>query len=1280
MSDAPAHTTTKSTSKKVWRRLRPLIAMVVLVPVLALVLLATSQTGLRWAYDYARPYVPGELTLASLDGSLIGPITVKGMAYSQDGARITLDELTLDWSPATLLAGHVNIRQLHARALDITLPAASASDQPLTLPDIVLPWRVALEDVVVDGVTLHQNGKDFALQQIRLDASTLFSRLDIKQLAVRADQFELTTNGELELARSYAHDLAVQWQARLPSATVPSTKVSSTKTIKGTGHLQGDLSNTRLQQTLSGPVKLTLDATLRELLTHPRWKAKAEARTADVSAFNAALPAVSGTVKLTGEGDLHTATLSGTAKGNYPEIGPFTSDFALQRLTDNSLWIEHLMLQAPDTDSQLQVRGQWAPGDNGGSVDMALQWHNLHWPPKKKTWFDSTVGSAWVVGSLQHYQAGLATDRPWPQSPPSDWYASADGTLDGLNFHSLRVHTPSGDALATGTLDWSPRLAWQAKVIASDVDPAGLFPQIPQLAQWPGQISTTINSKGHTDNGQLTTTADISKLTGTLRGYPVSLRSRATWADNGLDIAQFDFRSGMARVTAQGRVADKLQLDWSIAAKDVAELYPQAKGQLNANGRLSGTRAAPLVTTTLTGKTLELPGYAIGAIDATLAADVFRWQQIDAKIAAQSVTIPGYVLQSLDINVDRQRLVAKAVSDTETALLELQGEEDANGWRVNIQRADVQSRRFSDWQLQRPAMVTISKKAVHADALCWHNPDKAQLCATLHREMKSGTQGDTLAWQSRLDIQQLPLALFGPWLNPDLTITGVADATAELRFAMPAQLSGHAEIELPAGALAYPLLEGEAHRWDYRRGKLAINLDEKGLRASADLALADNDHFTGRINLPGASLLALDVDKQPLEASAQLSLHDASFIEAVVTDVQGVRGEVALKLAATGSLAQPIFSGQARLRNGGLHVPRLGLNVTQLTLNGESDSQNRLHYTLAAHSGDGDLAVDGHTTLDPSAGWPTELSIKGKAFEVSRIPEARVVVSPDLRITLQRRNITIQGDVHVPYARLQPKDLTTATRASSDVVIIGDEQKPQEKWVINSRVRLTLGEQVSFYGFGFEGRFGGNLLITDEPGQLTTASGELSIPEGKYRAYGQRLDVENGRLLYTGGPLTNPGLDLTAVRHINEVTAGLRVRGSLTQPQIELFALPAMGQTDTLSYLLLGRPIENASGEEGAMMAKAALALGLSGGNSLARSLTDQFGLDEMRVESSDTGEQASLVMGRYLSSRLYVSYGVGLIEAFNTFTVRYQISSKWQLKAESGEYQGADLLYTIER
>jgi translocation and assembly module TamB len=68
------------------------------------------------------------------------------------------------------------------------------------------------------------------------------------------------------------------------------------------------------------------------------------------------------------------------------------------------------------------------------------------------------------------------------------------------------------------------------------------------------------------------------------------------------------------------------------------------------------------------------------------------------------------------------------------------------------------------------------------------------------------------------------------------------------------------------------------------------------------------------------------------------------------------------------------------------------------------------------------------------------------------------------------------------------------------------------------------------------------------------------------------------------------------------------------------------------------------------------------------------------RGEGNDNGDDAALVVGRYLSPKLYVSYGVGLMESLNSITLRYPLSKRWQLEAESGEVHGADQFYTIER
>jgi translocation and assembly module TamB len=457
-------------------------------------------------------------------------------------------------------------------------------------------------------------------------------------------------------------------------------------------------------------------------------------------------------------------------------------------------------------------------------------------------------------------------------------------------------------------------------------------------------------------------------------------------------------------------------------------------------------------------------------------------------------------------------------------------------------------------------------------------------------------------------------------------------------------------------------------------------MDQRGVDASAKLVAGRGNTLNGKLFLPGAKVLTLDPKTQELRASADLDFKELDLIEALLPEIDKLQGDLALDFKIGGTLEQPELGLDAVISDGSLLVPGLGLSIDSIQLTGTTEAAGRFDFKFAAQSGDGSLSIEGDTLLDAKSGWPTTMHIKGDNFEVSRIPEARVRVTPDLTIRVQNRTIDIEGEITVPYAKLQPKDITMAERVSNDTIVIGDEDSPESRWTISTRVSVILGERVTFFGYGFEGHLGGRLFIEESEGQPTRGTGTIKVIEGRYRAYGQRLDIENGRLLFTGGPVTNPGLDLRAVRRSDAVITGIIVKGRLEQPHLELFSIPAMGQTDILSYLLLGRPMENTSGEEGATMTKAALALGVVGGDSMARSIGDRFGLDEMRVESDDRGDQASLVVGRYLSPKVYVSYGVGLVESINTLNLRYHVSERWRLEVSSGENHGADILYTIER
>jgi len=1238
------------------KRRRLTIIGLLLVVIGLVIWLAGTESGLRWAFSHARTYLPGKLSVTSIQGRLIGSITLNGVTYEQSDTQINAEQIIIKWQMSALLASNIKIQHLYVRSLNVDIPTAVKADQPLILPEFTLPWRVELKNVQVDGINIKQHDQSLALKQIRVNASARLSTLKIEALSVKASHYKINVKGELSTAKQYRHKLDIQWQTRLPSGVL----------LKGKGQLTGDTDKTKIHQQISGPLQMNLDAHLHDLLNQFTWQAKVNVSKFDTSQLSTDWPSLTGSLKLDLKGDLTTATLTGNLNGNNPQLGKLDGSFALSRKKDDSIHLDYLKLHATDAGIRLDTHGQWMPGLKGNEFKLAMSWKNFRWPLHKPAWFISDSGNGSIQGNPDHYQLKLAGTNIWEKIGPITWQVSADGDLTGLNIHNLRVKALNGDTVAMGKIQWSPELSWNSKISAANINPVKLWPQ------WPGQLKSDLSVKGHMQKGQLIANADITSLSGKLRGYPVSLRSMLKWQNNNLNIDLFKLVSGNSKVNLNGQIGAVTKLSWDISSKNLTELLPTAKGQLHTQGKLSGPRDQLLLKTTFNGKGLKLSSYAVGNIDGAISTDLFKWQKVDIKLAAQAIKLNDHTLQSINIKANSQHMVAKVISNIFNAEVVLDGKTDGTGWKGHVTRADFYSNQYENWKLKNNVSLSINKKLIVVDSLCWHNNKVASLCASLKHEK--------LAWQSSIKINKFPLSPFSQWLHPDLKLEGVTDATAELQYQVPDQLLGKIDIDLPAGAINYPLLEGKRDRWEYRNGKINILLNQQGLNASTEFVLINGDKVQALISLPGAKLLKLDQHHQPIQASAKLNMHDTGLIEALVPETQDIKGSLAINLSVSGTLARPRITTHADLANGSLQIPRLGLTIKQLSVKANSDNLDKINFRLDAKSGDGNLTVEGQTTLDQVAGWPTTISVKGKQLQVSNIPEAQVQISPDLIIKLKKHNIEINGAIHIPYAKLQPKDVTTAARVSGDAVIISDQQPVQQKWSILSRIRLTLGDKVSFYGFGFEGRLGGNLLLEDEPGQLTKATGEINIPEGRYRAYGQNLVVEHGRLLFTGSPLTNPGLDLRAIRRVNEVTAGLKVSGSLNKPKLELFSIPAMGQTNALSYLILGRPIEHASGDDGAMMSKAALALGFSGGDRLARILGKKFGFDEMRVESGDNGNQASLVMGRYLSPRLYVSYGVGLIETINTLSLRYQISDKWQIKTESGEYQGADIIYTIKR
>ncbi len=298
-------------------------------------------------------------------------------------------------------------------------------------------------------------------------------------------------------------------------------------------------------------------------------------------------------------------------------------------------------------------------------------------------------------------------------------------------------------------------------------------------------------------------------------------------------------------------------------------------------------------------------------------------------------------------------------------------------------------------------------------------------------------------------------------------------------------------------------------------------------------------------------------------------------------------------------------------------------------------------------------------------------------------PEISLLVSPNVEATMTGDRVMLSGEVRIPHASIHLREIPeTAVPISKDVVFVGPAAEPQPSKVpVAGRVRLVLGDDVSFRGFGFTAGLTGSILATEEPGKPTAGTGELVIRNGQYKAYGQNLTIDPGRVIFGGGPIDDPGLDVRAYRVAEDsIIAGLLIKGTLKAPEVTLFSEPPMAESEALAYLVLGRPLGEASRTEGNAVSKAAESLGLRGGNLLARRIAATVGLDEARIETRGSLEQASFVAGKYLSPKLYVSYGIGLFDHASTFRVRYLLSSRWTLVGETGTETSTDILYRIER
>ncbi len=905
--------------------------------------------------------------------------------------------------------------------------------------------------------------------------------------------------------------------------------------------------------------------------------------------------------------------------------------------------------------------------------DLQADWQDLAWPLHAEPVVTSASGKLALKGSLDAYQVSGSALLDAPEYTPAQIQLEGQGNLDALDITTFNASLLDGSLQGSAQLAWAPQLTARLDLNGKQLNPGLRWPE------WPGKLGLQLQASLEASDTAWLLRFDNVTASGSLREQAFQLAARGNYQPGVLQLDSGVLTSGPTRVQLQGQLGEQLDLAWEMASPDLATLAPAAAGELSGKGRLQGTPQAPRLTAQLAGHDLHYRTDSIASLQLDASIDAAGEQPSRLDLVLTGSRFAGTRIDKLNLTgsgfPQAHALTLVAAGSGHTADLALDGSWRQDVWTYTLTRAELMPAGLTAWQLQQAVTGRVSAMQATLPQACWSDATSS-FCL-------QGSATET-SREAEFQLRDLPFALLAGLLPDGVELQGMLEGNG--RYQQSADQAATAQVQLTTTAGELSVIDETGERsilLALAPGSMTLDLDAQ--RARLELALplqADAGSLDGRAIISASKQ---GWSNGQLSGELRAKLPDIAFAGQLLPDVSDLHGRIDGEVKLAGTPAAPRLQGNLLLSNGRalLDTPGVQLEDTRIELTGQPDGDIRLD--AHTRSGDGELQIRGTANL-AGAQSSAQLHIEGNNVRLLNTLEAEIDASPRLEVTLAGTRIDVNGEIVVPRADIRPRKLSgSAVTASSDQVIIenGEQEEDATDYPIYANVRFTLGKAVRFDGLGLTGLLGGSVLAVDEPGQPTRASGELNIRNGKYKAYGQDLEIRRGRLLFAGGPLTEPGLDIEAVRRpAPDILAGVKVRGNLQKPVVTTFSEPDMPQSEQLSWLVLGRSLQgNTSDSEQSAMNNAALMLGLTGGESLGKQLGEKIGVDEIEV-SSDAGDttSASLLVGKYLTPKLLVSYGVGLFEPVSTLKLRYTLSSKWKLVGEASDLRSsADLFYVIE-
>ena len=1232
-----------------------LAALLLLVVALAAWMLHT-ESGTRSLLAVARGWLPAGMSIGEVRGTVGGTLYVTNFRYRDPaiGMDLAVESAALEVAPFALLAKRLRVDRARIDGVLLQLfPAtAPAAPEPEQKRD---PWEAPLGmrfgDVLLTRFELRRpESPPFLVTRAALAGSWLGSDVEASKLELESPDGSLNLSARLGSRAPRLQKLQGEFRWRVGE-----------QSWAGTLGATGSSENLAIDTALELPVRMRASVTIapQARAGEDAWRAHLSVQRfnpyplIDTEAFDSVA------LVLDADGNLQDLSLRGELSLGEDRI--HLDQLVLARRAE--------LLQV----TALKARLNSQPAALTGSATLALDGSKpasarLAWEEFKlpDAWAGAEFRCSGVVTATagQEKFAANGQVRLARANRYSTLAIRLDGSKESLNISELELTQNPGSLSVSGDVVLTKPLHWQLNAQARTFDPS-LF-----LEAWPGALDFDLRSTGEWPEAGPRANFKLENLNGKLRGRALTGSGDVTLASDLRPRGTVQLRSGGATLDVVASSAPDARIDAKLRVAALEEWHNGLGGAVNID--LTSLGRWPNVEVQATAEATGVRSAITTFDSARLRIDARDAKSPRGKLAltARGLKLAGFQFDEANASLEGDQRAHRLKLDANGKPLgfafEATGAFERLAWTGLIEALQLNAEKVPTLKLEKPARLAVSRESLSLDTACLKG-DEISLCV-------AGTRASE-TFALNYSLHALPLAMLTALAAPgaQVLVEGLLEGNGELRRAGDGTLSGQARLTSTGGLLAQGE-EKDALRVEYRDFSLDANLSRDAGQAQLRGTLVDQGELQGTLSV------AVRERDPTLAGKASLELRDLSPLAWWMPQLAQMRGTGALSAEVSGTLGAPRFAFSVTARDMDAEVPLLGLHLEQGNVTLKLNADGSFDADGAITSGEGTLRLSG--TRDETTGLA--IRIGGSKFLAANIPGARVAIAPDLALTGKIDSLLLSGTVTIEDAdvNLEKLSIKGSAKTSSDVVVVDREQRVKGNVMgLNTDVRILLGDKVRLAGYGLESTVAGELRVTEKPNEVSRAVGEIRVA-GTYEAFGRKLTIERGRLQYAGTALDDPQLDILAMRKLEDVTAKLRVTGTAQKPKLEVFTDPATSQTDAMSYLLTGKSASDLHGEDGAVVSSAAQSVSSVLGNRLAKKLGGKTGLvDEIGVEQNTDLGGSAFTVGKYLSPRLFVSYGVGLFEPGTAITVRWQFSERWSLEAnDTPEDQHAGIRYRIEK